>query len=228
MASRFVPFGPDHLVAVGLPLVGGLLLARVVRSQPEGRLALFVRRALAGLILLLAAFELARGAQEGWLTLENLLPLHLCDLAMLLAVYSLLKRARAVTEVLWYWAGAGTLVAMVTPDVALGFPHWQFLVFFGLHGFVVMATIVLVFGLSLRPRPGSARRVFFITVAYSAGVGAVNAALGTNFMFLCRKPPNPTLLDAFGPWPVYIGAAALLALALFVLLELPFRRERAA
>jgi uncharacterized membrane protein YwaF len=56
----------------------------------------------------------------------------------------------------------------------------------------------------------------------------VNAVLGTNFLFLCRKPSNPTLLDALGPWPVYIGVAAGLALALFSLLGLPFRGERSA
>jgi hypothetical integral membrane protein (TIGR02206 family) len=132
-----------------------------------------------------------------------------------------------VAEVLWFWAGAGTILAMVTPNVAQGFPDPQFLVFFGLHGLVVIATIVLVFGMSLRPREGAPRRVFLLTVLYAAVVGGVNAVLGTNFLFLCHKPANPTLLDAFGPWPVYIVVAAAIGLVLFQLLGLPFRRERA-
>ncbi len=228
MTAPFVPFGLAHLTAVGVPIVAGVVLARVVRSQPEGRAALAVRIALVALMLLLLGFVLAKGFAGGWLTLEIVLPLHLCDMALWLAVYALVTRARAVAEVLWFWAGTGTLLAMLTPNVAVGFPHWEFLVFFGLHGLVVMATIVLVFGFGLRPRPGGVRRVFLLTAAYAGAVGAVNAMLGTNFMFLCRKPPNPTLLDAFGPWPVYIGLAALLGLALFFLLGLPFRGERSA
>lgn len=227
MEPRFVPFGPDHLAAVGLPVAGGLVLARLVRARPEGRAALGVRLVLAGLILLLIALVLVKAFRGRWLSLE-ILPLHLCDMALLLAVYALFTRSRAVAEVLWFWAGAGTILAMLTPDVAVGFPHWQFLVFFGLHGLVVMATLVLVFGFSLAPRAASARRVFLLTAAYAAAVGAVNAVLGTNFMFLCRKPPNPTLLDAFGPWPIYVGVAAVLGLLLFLLLELPFRPPRSA
>ena len=223
MPSRFVPFGLAHVAAIALPILSGFALARLVRSRPNEGAALAVRLTLAGLIPLLMAFVLVKAHQGGWLRLEVVLPLHLCDLAALLAVYALSMRSRPVTEVLWYWAGAGTILAMLTPDVAAGFPHWEFLVFFGLHGLVVMATIVLVFGFGLRPRLGSARRVFLLTAAYTAVVGAGNAILGTNFMFLCRKPPNPTLLDAFGPWPVYIVVAAMLGLVLFLLLELPFR-----
>jgi uncharacterized membrane protein YwaF len=62
-----------------------------------------------------------------------------------------------------------------------------------------------------------------LTAAWAGLVGLVNLALGTNFMYLCRKPSVPTLLDWMGPWPVYLGTAALAALALFGLLALPFR-----
>lgn len=224
-SGRFVPFGLAHVAAIALPIAAGVLLACLVRKKPESGGALAVRPVLAGAIVVVIGFVLIAALREGWLTLELVLPLHLCDLALLLSVYALATRSRAVSEVLWFWAGAGTILAMLTPDVGRGFPHREFLFFFGLHGLVVMSAIVLVFGWSLRPRPGSARRVFFLTAAYAAFVGAVNAVLGTNFLFLCRKPPNPTLLDAFGPWPVYIVVAAGFAFALFSLLELPFPRE---
>jgi hypothetical integral membrane protein (TIGR02206 family) len=226
MAPRFVPFGPAHLAALGLSVAGGIALVRLVRRGPE-TLAWAVRVSLAGLIGLLAGSEILRGLATGELTIGEVLPFHLCDMAMLLAIYALLTRDRRVAELVWFWAGSGTLLAMITPDVYLGFPSWQFVLFFGLHGLVVAAALVLVFGLSLRPRPGGPGRAFVLTSAYAAVVGIVNAAFGTNYMYLCRKPPNPTLLDAFGPWPVYLAAAALVALAAFALLGLPFRRERA-
>src|SRR4029434_10588743 len=130
-----------------LPVALGIALARQIRARPEVRAALAVRIALAGSIVLLAGWVLLEAVRGAGLTLE-LLPLHLCDLALLLAVYALLARSRAVAEVLWFWSDAGTILARVTPDVSRGFPDPQFLVFFGLHGLVVITTIVLVFGMS--------------------------------------------------------------------------------
>ena len=125
----------------------------------------------------------------------------------------------------YFWAGSGSLLAMVTPELPWNFPRWEFVVFFGLHGLVLVAALVLVFGLGLRPRPGAPWRAFGITVGWAALVGLVNLALGTNFMYLRHKPLAATPLDGMGPWPVYIGTGASVALGLFHLLALPFRRE---
>ena len=200
-----------------------LLLVRLVRARP--RLARLVRGILAAAIVSLLAFELTVGAREGWLSWPALLPLELCDVAMVLAVVTLLVPRRATAELVYFWAGSGSVLAMLTPDLQWDFPRWEFVVFFGLHGLVLVAALVLVFGLGQRPRPGAPWRVFGLTAGWSAFVGLVNLALGTNFMYLRRKPFVATPLDWMGPWPVYIGVGALVALAFFHALALPFRRE---
>jgi len=200
-----------------------LALVALVRARP--RLGPAVRWALAVGIAVLVAFELAVAAREGWLTWKALLPLELCDAAMVLAVITLLAPRRAAAEMVYFWAGSGSLLAMVTPELPWNFPRWEFVVFFGLHGLVLVAALVLVFGLGLRPRPGAPFRVFGITAGWAAFVALVNLALGTNYMYLRHKPVVPTLLDWMGPWPVYIGVGAAVALALYLILALPFRRE---
>jgi uncharacterized membrane protein YwaF len=42
-------------------------------------------------------------------------------------------------------------------------------------------------------------------------------------MYLRAKPGSTTPLDLLGPWPWYIGWAGLIGLALFAILDAPFR-----
>jgi hypothetical integral membrane protein (TIGR02206 family) len=198
-------------------------LVGLVRARP--RLGRAVRWVLAAGIAALVGFELTVAAREGWLDFRTVLPLELCDAALVLAVATLLVPRRAPAEVVYFWAGSGTVLAMLTPDLPWNFPRWEFVVFFGLHGLVLVAALVLVFGLGLRPRPGAPRRVFGITAGWAAFVGLVNLALGTNFMYLRHKPLVATPLDWMGPWPVYVGTGAAVAFGLFQALAIPFRRE---
>jgi hypothetical integral membrane protein (TIGR02206 family) len=200
-----------------------LLLVALVRSRP--RLALPVRVALAAGIVVLVAFELSVGHREGWLGWTALLPLELCDAAMVLAVITLIAPRRSTAEVVYFWAGSGTLLAMLTPELPWNFPRWEFVVFFGLHGLVLVSALVLVFGLGFRPRSGAPWRALGVTAGWAALVGLVNLLLGTNYMYLRHKPIVATPLDWMGPWPVYIAAGAAVALVLFHVLALPFRRE---
>jgi hypothetical integral membrane protein (TIGR02206 family) len=208
------------LVAAGLVLL--------VRRNPEGPAATSVRFGLATLLLAATAGTLLGWARQGRLQWMDLLPLHLCDLLIFVAVYALLTRQPLAAELLYFWAGAGTALAMLGPDVQSGFPDPAFLSFFALHGLVVAAAAVLVFGFRLRPRAGAPWRVLLLTNAYAVVVGLVDLALDANYLFLCEKPAAATLLDWLGPWPVYLAAADGLAALLFLALDLPFRGHRLA
>jgi hypothetical integral membrane protein (TIGR02206 family) len=203
-------------------LLAGLLVF-LVRARP--RLGPAVRVTLAAGIVAFLGFELTTAAREGWLGWKTVLPLELCDAALVLTVVTLLAPRQRLAEVVYFWATSGTVLAMLTPDVQWNFPRWEFVVFFGLHGLVFVAALVLVFGLGFRPRTGAPWRVFGITAGWTAFVGLVNVALGTNFMYLRYKPGVPTPLDAMGPWPFYIVTGAVVALVLFQMLSLPFQLE---
>jgi hypothetical integral membrane protein (TIGR02206 family) len=219
-------FGPDHLAALALTLLVGTALIGLIRRDPRGRVARGVRFVLAGLLLAaISAYLLNEGIRRP-LSVLDLLPLHLCDFLIFVAAYALLTLRAGASELLYFWSG-GTLLAMVTPNLAAGFPHPYFFVFFGLHGLVVVAAVVVTFGCGRTPREGSAWRVFAWTLAYAALVGCVNLLFDTNFLFLCGKPAQPTLLDWLGPWPLYLATTALLALLLFHGMAWPFRRRTA-
>jgi hypothetical integral membrane protein (TIGR02206 family) len=218
----FKLFGCAHIATLLLVALATVLAAVLYRNAPNGRTRSIVRASLVVSLVALVAFQYSRAAIEGWLSAE-LLPLHLCDAAVVLAVISLTTGNRSAAELLYFWAGAGTSLAILTPDLSMGFPRWEFLLYFAHHGLVIVSSAVLTFGMGLTPRPGAVRRVFLVTNAYVMIAALVNALLGTNFLYLRHKPEPPTLLDAFGPWPFYLVVCEAAALTLFFLLKLPFR-----
>jgi hypothetical integral membrane protein (TIGR02206 family) len=221
---RFEPFGPDHLAALAAIAVTAAGLVRWARTGRRATI-LAIRCVLVLALATVAGYEILRGAREGWLTLEAVLPFHLCDAAILLAIFALVTLRRGVVEVLYFWTAAGTALALLSPDLLLGFPRWEYFLFFGLHGLVVVAALVLVFGLGLTPLRGAPLRVFLITNVYAGVIGLVNLALGANYLYLRAKPEAHTLVDLLGPWPAYILVGDVLALVLFLLLGLPFRGQ---
>jgi uncharacterized membrane protein YwaF len=59
-------------------------------------------------------------------------------------------------------------------------------------------------------------------VALAALDAFANLVTGGNYMYLRHTPDMPNLLDLLGGWPWYIVAAAGLAVAIFIVLDLPF------
>ncbi len=215
-------FGPDHLVAV-LVIVGACAAALRFGS----RLPPAVRRGgsfgLCAVLLCYAGATYLHLAQIGrpW---HSILPLHLCDLLVVLCVAALLGRNRFATELAWYWGCTGTFPAILTPDLHAGFPEWAFLHFFWGHGALLLSIAWAVGAEDLRPSPGSSRRAFVWLVVYAAVVGVLDALFGWNYGYLCRPPAGATVVSLFGPWPWYIVTVVLIAGVAFFLLELPWRR----
>jgi hypothetical integral membrane protein (TIGR02206 family) len=210
-----------HLaVLAAVPALAGVLAARA-RARPAA--ARPIRVALAGAIGLheLAWYALALG--RGWVDPPFGLPLHLCDLVLWATVYGLLSLDRRVLEVVYYLALGGTGMALLTPDLGAALPSWPAVAFFVAHGGVVAAVLFLALSGALRPGPRSWWRAFLWVNGYAAVVGTFNAVFGTNYFYLCEKPGAPSLLDLLGPWPWYVVAGEVVALALFALLSLPFR-----
>ena len=127
---------------------------------------------------------------------------------------------------MYYWAGAGSLLAMLTPDLQWNFPRWEFVVFFGLHGLVLAAALLLVFGLGLRPRAGAPLRV----ARHHGGVGGVRGAREPGAGHELHVPAGQAAVghSCSTGWARGRSTSArprCVAWALFELLSLPFRRE---
>jgi uncharacterized membrane protein YwaF len=68
--------------------------------------------------------------------------------------------------------------------------------------------------------------VFGLTVGLLVLDAGVNLVTRGNYLYLRHTPGVHSLLDVFGPWPWYIIGAAGVALAAFLVLDLPFAISR--
>ena len=160
------------------------------------------------------------------LELRYSLPLQLCDVAIFIAAAALWTRKQLLIEITYFWGLAGTIQALLTPDLPQHFPSYPYWQYYIAHGGVVAAALILVVGLRRHPRRWAVIRVAALTIAFAALIGAVDFATGANYMYLRDKPPTTTPLDAMGPWPVYVLVAALVGIVLFAILDAPFRVRR--
>ena len=220
-SGLFQPFGVAH----GLALATVALVA-VVLPLAARRLAWPRRRAIGvgiGVALLLQeALNVWMRIDAGWTSMVLLAPLHLCTLAVFLTAFVLFTRHRRVYEVVWFWAMGGTTQALLTPDVHRAFFDPFTTVFFVGHGLVIVGVVYATLALGLRPVPTSIVRAYGVTAVYAGVIFAVNLAFDTNFLYLMRKPSQPSILDHLGPWPWYLLGLAAVALASMVLWYLPF------
>jgi len=197
------------------------LLAIAHRAQRPGRR--FTRYVLALLTAAASISLYAYLAATGAPMFPNHIPLELCDASLWLIVASLLTLNRAIFDIAYYWAIAGATQSLFTPNLVNPTPFLS-IQFFVDHGLIVCSTLYLVWSGQLRPRPGSVARSLIAANIYALVIGTFDFAFQTNYMFLRNKPPTPSLLDYLGPWPWYIFTGEFVALALFLLLYLPFRQ----
>jgi hypothetical integral membrane protein (TIGR02206 family) len=213
-------FGPLHLsLLAAIVMVGALLVLWCRRDQAAARI---IRRAIGfGLILNELGWWTLRYSHEG-VHLRNL-PLQLCDVTLWMTALACLTLAPALVEFAYFAGLAGASMALLTPDLWEPWPSYPAIYFFVAHGGIVVGIAVLVMGRIAPLRSGAVWRAYGMLLGYAAAVGLLNAIAGANFMYLCRKPANPSALDLLGPWPVYLAVAALVGLLLFWLLWLPVR-----
>ena len=216
---------PQHLLALAAVAVVTVLLVIAVRKGSDGWLRWFA------IVLLVDEVSwwiyLVAGGVPG-LELRYSLPLQLCDVAIFIAAAALWTRNQLLIEITYFWGLAGTIQALLTPDLPQPFPSYPYWQYYIAHGGVVAAAFILVVGLRRHPRPWAVARVAALTVALAAFVGVIDLVTGANYMYLREKPPTTTPLDVMGPWPVYVLVAALVGVLLFAILDAPFRVRREA
>jgi hypothetical integral membrane protein (TIGR02206 family) len=212
----------EHLLALTLIVIFEVLLLNRMRdADPATRRN--VRWALvAALWAQEVSYHIWRLSTRTW-TPRQMLPLHLCSVMVWVGGLAMLTRSYRLYEYVYFAALAGAGLALATPDIGrFGFPHYRFFQFFVSHGLIINAPLWLTFVEGFRPSAASLGRALLGTGAWASGVFWVNRRLGSNYMFVNRKPETASALDALPPWPRYLPIMAGAVAGLFALLYAPW------
>ena len=150
MHDKFVLFGHQHLIVMALTFAVPALQATLVRTwRPQADAA--IRYLFAALLIGTWIAWYVLFIARGWLGPGNEWPMNLCDWATVALIVTLLRPSQRAYELAYFWALAGTMQGLVTPDVNFSFPEAQFVVFMLGHATIIAAVVYLTFGAGMRP-----------------------------------------------------------------------------
>lgn len=223
---HFEAYSLEHIVMIGVCIAGVVVII-------AGR-SFFSRHEQSISCLLIGLLILFEGAYHVWLVWNGLwkwnksLPLELCNISTYCCMLLLYTKRYSLFEILYFIGIGGELQAIFTPALSHSFPHFRFFHFFIGHSLVIWTIAFFVFVKRFKPTFRSIWKAFLFLHLVAGIAFLVNRLTGGNYMFLAHKPSNQSLLDVLGPYPWYILSLEGVALVVFFLLWLPFRRKREA
>lgn len=223
LVPGFKSYGVEHFVWLALGAASTIFWIWLGKKQTSelGQRRIGVLQSLipAGLWVLVSLYMLLFERPLDW---DLILPFHISYFINLVLPFMLWRRSFFLFEITYYIVMGGCIQSLLTPALQHGFPHYLNFRFFVVHMGLLQSILYAIFVYGFRPTWQSFGRAFLWTNIYFVFVLGINYLLGTNFMYLSKKPANPSLLDLFGEWPWYIVGAEFLCLMMFTLVMLPF------
>lgn len=220
--NAFEPYGSHHLYALIFFTALALLLIVGAKYFANKKQQIVIGNAYACFLSFVIIAWTSIKIMCNDFDVKSDLPFHLCNLMALLMPLLSFTRKRLLYEILLFWVFAGTIQALITPDLSNGFPHYTYFKYWFAHAGVIVFMFYATVIYKLRPDLKSIVKSFLALQLYVVFVFIINLMLDSNYFYINRKPDAATLLDFFGDWPYYIIVAELVLIPFFFIIYLPF------
>ena len=212
----------EHLMPIGVAILFSVLLIKYAKQSSNQVLKLKLFNGLSVFVSLsVLSFHLYHICFESY-NIKTDLPLYLCSLiALLIPIFSFYRKYW-MFEVLVFWIIAGTIQGVITPDIAIGFPSFDYFRYWIVHLGLLSIIFYAIFVFEMRPRLKSVFISFFALQLYVIFMVTINFLLDANYFYLNEKPKSASVLDYFGEWPYYIIIVQLIIIPLFLIIYLGF------
>lgn len=220
--EEFVMFSTQHILAIFFILLFVVLLYFYRKRIPvHVRYERLFAISLVTLDLLYYIWVFTSGRWD----IRDSLPLELCSISLLAAVFLLWTGNRHCYDFVFYAGIGGALQAILTPVLDMPFPHFRFFHFFMTHAGIIGTALYFTWIKGYRPTfKGLLKTMLMLNILLPV-IFTINVLIDANYMFLRMKPAGGSLLDFLGPYPWYILSLELAAFFLFCLLWLSFRNR---
>ncbi|GEL76788.1 YwaF family protein [Tenuibacillus multivorans] len=213
----FELFSFSHFLMIVILLIMAVLMYVFRQSFKEKKTVKYIL--IAVLITSAVSYQLWFLLNGQWDIKINL-PLQLCSISLYLCTFMLLSKSYRLFEITFFVSMSGAFLAIVTPELFFGFPHFRFFQFFIAHMVIVLSCLYMLWVEEFRPTFMSVIRSFIVLNVIAVFVFIINKLIGSNYMFLVEKPSNTSIIDYLGPYPWYILSLEAVAFALFILIYL--------
>src|SRR5437660_9858372 len=191
----FHPYGVAHLLVIFLTIAVPFALAALVRWTKSPVIERIIVGAISLTLVLNYFVYLSLVRQFGAVSWEQLLPLQLCDWAMVVIIIAMWTRRPRWFEVAYFWGIGGTVQAVLTPNLVYGFPDFRFFSFFVSHCGIIIGIVFLMLTRKYRPYPFSIVKVFLWSELYFVVTMIADVITGYNYGFLLHKPESFSILS---------------------------------
>ena len=228
--APFQIFGFDHLTVLALIFISVLLLPWLLLPYNDK-----LKYNLGNLLACLLIFnELAKPIYYPlfWpesFSILNMLPLHLCHLSSFTIAIFLLTQKKIFFEIAFFWGISGGLMANTQPDISLGFPDIQFILFFFGHWLMWLGISYSSIIFKMRPNFQSLLKVIPISLVMVVFIYIINLtinffALGNpaNYWYLINLPGGTNITNFMPSPPYQIPFYIIIGIGVFFLIYLPF------
>ena len=221
MPNKFENFSNQHLAAVGFFVLFTFIFIWFGKNSDEKR-KWQIGLAISFLGFAVMITDLGYRLVTGIFDIKKDLPFFLCDVVVLILPLVISLRNRKWLGILYFWAVAGTLQALITPELDHGFPTFEYFRYFIMHAGIVSAVVYCIVVVDIKITWRDFVHAILYAQVYLIAVFIINLLLDTNYSYTMAKPRTTTLMDILGPWPWYILTAELLMIVLFLALMIPF------
>ena len=221
--NSFAMYGYSHLVALIISLVLAILVPYFGLKFP--RKAHIIGKMIAIIIVISEINRRLNFVSIDIFDITRHLPLHLCPISVPFVAYMLWTKSKRLFEITYFWVLIGTLQGIITPDLTIDFPQFEYFGYFIEHSGLVLAVIYasVVYGIRLTYKSIFVS-LFWLNIVFIC-LFPINYFLDSNYMWMMGKPPVESLLDILGPWPWYLLSCEFIAIGMGYFFLLPIREK---